>query len=79
MMVVQGTIGTLAPGIFPADRCVWSQTPSADGRGYTIENAVYIPGALAEVGGDPANQEHPITDPVLGYIGKSGRFVGLSE
>ena len=78
MMVIQGTVGTLNPGIFPADRCLWEQRDATSGNGYEIAEAVYIPGANTPVGG-ATGFSHAITDPVLGYIGKSGRFVALTE
>ncbi len=78
MMVLQGTVGTLNPGIFPADKCVWMQVDDASG-GYSIAEAVFIPGGNAPVGGGIAAQLHNITDPMLGFIGKSGRFVAISN
>ena len=74
MMVIRGNIGTAAQGvpagdgqIFPADRCVWVQQANPNG-GYNIASAVY------QAGGNAIE----ITDPVLGYIGKSGRFVEIA-
>ncbi len=61
---------------FPADRCVWKYVNSpaeyANGQ-YRISNAFFFPGDAGAVDihtGDLAA--------TLGYIGKSGRFVGMT-
>ena len=82
MMVIQGTLpadsfGTHAASVvfhLPADRCLWSQTytPNAgDERSgnYEISNAFVI-GTSSSIA---------ITNPVLGFIGKSGRFVAITD
>lgn len=79
MMVIRGTTPATgnAPGflpnreyILPAENCIWTQVDSPDGRGYRIENARYIHyNGAAET----------LASPVLGYVGKSGRFVPISE
>ena len=67
MMVIQnGTVGT----IFPADRCTWIQG-DAPGGGYTLTSATFFNGVAAA--------GTPILDPTLGVIGKSGRFVALTD
>ena len=57
--------------IYPADRCTWQQEPSVTGRGYFILGARFFNGMDA-TGFD-------IHDALLGFIGKSGRFVAISE
>ena len=82
MMVIQGTIGTVSNGIWPADRCSWTFSAITTGGvptgGYELDAASFYPGANAPVGGNTANV-HTITDPVLGQIGKSGRFVAFTN
>ena len=78
MMVIRGALGTAYDGVtatpdvhnFPADRCVWSQSYNANTRQYTITSARFF-GITA---GGAA-----ITNPELGHIGKSGRFVPITE
>lgn len=55
---------------FPADRCQWIIEDSTDGVGYAISNARFHPntGAL-----------ETITNPRFGYIGKTGRFVPVTD
>ena len=87
MMVMRGTVDTtitqagFASGdtrIFPADRCVWSQVDDADG-GYSIENASFV-GLTHTPGANPTSGRYILlTDATLGYIGKSGRFVAISN
>ena len=36
--------------IWPADRCVWQQEPSDDGRGYHITSGHFFPGAAVNQG-----------------------------
>ena len=78
MMVIRsGTNGN----IFPADRCTWAQSVQPDGTSnYSIENAVFYPGASVDgVLGLTSPATHvTIGNPELGYIGKSGRFVGMT-
>jgi hypothetical protein len=74
MMVVKGTVptntfGTHAASVefmLPADNCVWSQV--ASGNGYEIAGASYILNGAAIA----------ISNPALGVIGKSGRFVQIT-
>ena len=56
--------------ILPAENCIWEQEDSPDGRGYRITDARYI---------HTNGQAENLADAVLGYIGKSGRFVPISE
>ena len=58
----------------PADRCTWRQAYDADDNQYSVINVMYYPGnegavAITGVG----------TNTHLGYIGKSGRFVAITE
>ena len=55
--------------IYPADSCTWKQAASASGNGYTINTANFY-GTGSAVS---------IANPVLGIIGKSGRFVKISD
>ena len=55
--------------IYPADNCTWKQAASASGQGYTINTANFYGTGAAVV----------IANPVLGIIGKSGRFVKISD
>ena len=83
MMVIRGTATiraaetgppvvaalTITDGIFPADRCVWEQSQQMDTSNYEISNAHFVAGN---------GTYNPIANPELGYIGKSGRFVGMT-
>ena len=55
--------------IYPADNCTWIEAASSSGNGYTINTANFY-GTGAAVA---------IANPVLGFIGKSGRFVKISD
>jgi len=55
--------------IYAADNCSWIEAASASGYGYTINTAKFYGTGSAVV----------IADPVLGIIGKSGRFVKISD
>jgi len=55
--------------IYPADNCSWKEAASGSGYGYTINTANFY-GTGAAV---------TIANPVLGFIGKSGRFVKVSD
>ena len=59
----------------PADRCTWDIEPSSDGTGYSISRVVFYDGAGANGDGISATNNSF----QFGYIGKSGRFVGMSE
>ena len=77
MMVIQGnpavaigTIGQSELALFPADRCVWRTEQNSTG-GYNVIEAEFVP---------PGGTTYtPISNPTLGYIGKSGRFVEISS
>ena len=56
--------------IYPADRCTWHETASADGYGYQIDSGIFY---TATTGVSLGN------DITLGVIGKSGRFVALTD
>ena len=78
MYVIQGTpstaIGTIGQSetgtTFAADRCVWRTEPDSNG-GYTVVEAEWVP-----VSGTTYVS---ISNPVFGYIGKSGRFVAITN
>ena len=56
--------------IYPADRCTWIQADSATGNGYTLMSANYL----------SFDTHVPLGNDVdLGIIGKSGRFVALTN
>lgn len=55
--------------IFPADRCTWRQQDSTNG-GYEITFARFLSNEASAL---------TLTAPTLGYIGKSGRFVAISN
>ena len=79
MMVIQGQLtaahGSIAANttyLFPADRCTWAQETNRENGlpvGYNLRTADFIPG-------DGVALE--IADPLLGFIGKSGRFVEIA-
>ena len=80
MMVIRGTAASNTAGVptdantmFPADRCSWIQGDAPDGNGYVVSSVFFYPGA----GG--TNSDVSITGAVLGYIGKSGRFVAITN
>ena len=84
MMVIQGTVsGTWTntgfddgdTRIFPADRCVWSQVDDATG-GYSIDNATFVGLTHSNT---TTGRYVILTDAQLGFIGKSGRFVAISN
>ena len=55
--------------IYPADRCTWQQRYLNDQ--YDIETAIFYPGHAAPIAlGDNVT---------LGFIGKSGRFVPITD
>ena len=64
MMVIKSVDGF----IYPADRCVWQQTTSGDS--WAIELAKYEPATGAPV---------DIKGAQLGYIGKSGKFIPITD
>jgi len=66
MLVVKDGTSTV---IYPADRCSWKQADDTSGYGYKINTAVFY----------NATGTTSIANPVLGYIGKSGRFVAISN
>jgi len=65
MLVLKDSAGV----IYPADSCTWKEAASASGNGYTINTANFY-GTGSAVS---------ITGPILGFIGKSGRFVKISD
>lgn len=82
MMVIKGRItgATLDEDYyFPIDKCVWNEDSTFTGDGYRITSTRYVDGGNAvPVAGVTAAQFHSINNPVIGFIGKSGRFVGNS-
>ena len=58
--------------IYPADRCIWKFADVASG-GYEIVSAAFYPGY-----GDDSDIV-PLSAPRLGVIGKSGRFVPITD
>ena len=72
MMVIEHTNATGARTIFPADRCTWQQVD--DTNGYSIDVVRFYPGDAAATDLSPDG-----TSNMLGFIGKSGRFVAVSN
>ena len=76
MMMIEHTNATAATPVvtlFPADRCTWRQETTSGG-GYSIDVVLFYPGntnATDLTGTNLSNR--------LGYIGKSGRFVAISN
>ena len=74
MLVIQGTANSVV-GIYPADRCTWTetrtQTATATGsvENVVINNVEFYPGNAGAIG---------LTDATLGVIGKSGKFSPLT-
>ncbi len=69
-MVLQDNNGR----IYPADRCTWVEDAYANGN-YSISSAVFYTGATAA---DNTAVTIAVASPLLGVIGKSGRFVGMT-
>ena len=77
MMVIRGdsTVGegaaaiTQVGRIHPADRCIWTQSQETGTSNYVIANAFFVAGNATY---------NAIANPELGYIGKTGRFVGMT-
>lgn len=66
-----GVTGSPQNTLHPADRCTFMSANAADDRGYDISAGMFYPGNAAAVDlGD---------DITLGYMGKSGRFVPISN
>ena len=87
MMVIRGTItssdeaGAIGLNanethIFPADRCIWSQTAAPNRNGYLIGTVRFFPGA--PLTGAASNNHVVVDNAQLGYIGKTGRFVEIA-
>ena len=83
MMVIRGSLATAFQGIpatqvhnFPADRCVWSQSYVGTENAYRITGARFF-----GHGGGATNPPAAavIQNAELGYIGKSGRFVPITD
>ena len=66
MLVIKNTTSGV---IYPADRCSWVEAP-ASGGGYSINTVLFYDGVSAGA---------TVATPVLGFIGKSGRFVKISS
>ena len=66
--------------MYPADRCTWTQEPSRDRRGYAIRDAAFYPGNAAQIAlGSISAANEEVLNVELGFIGKSGRFVGITD
>jgi len=75
MLVIKGTISTTANGFtagtqynLPAEDCTWVTTASTTG-GYELTSARFIKGSI----------DFLVAGPVLGVIGKTGRFVAITN
>ena len=74
MMMIRGRTGSqTADNYYPADRCTWQYDDTFTGNGYRIDTVRFFPGGGTDNVGVPFVTT--VTQPVLGYIGKSGRFV----
>ena len=60
--------------LVPADRCVWTTTYNSTAGAYQLSNVRFYDGNAAN--GNALENNH---DYQLGYVGKSGRFVGISD
>lgn len=72
---------SIGPGTFasfPADRCVWFTRPQDGNRGYEIHYADFLPGNASRYTLTDATDQAGI-EISLGYVGKSGRFVGITD
>ena len=58
----------------PADRCTWRQNYVANDNQYAIFDVMFYPGNAAAVAVAGVG-----TNTHLGYIGKSGRFVPITD
>ena len=83
MMVIQGVISGISPAtkIIPAENCTWEEVSVAGG--YRIDNVEFYDGSrtnqVAAAGGQVIPVPRQIVNPILGYVGKSGRFVAMSN
>ena len=80
-MMIRVNGGANIGRLYPADRCTWTHTYNSATEQYDVNGAVFYTGATNVVSGQP---NAPLTidlgsNVTLGYIGKSGRFVGISE
>ena len=62
-----------ATTFYPADRCTWEQEQLTNG--YQVSNVMFYPGNAAAV--DLTGESGDMI--TLGYIGKTGRFVPITE
>ena len=75
MYVLRGTLAADFEGIpagthqFPADRCTWTQVDDSTG-GYSVSNVRFLGNGTSAA---------TLTTPRLGYVGKSARFVPISN
>lgn len=84
MMVINGTVaawvgaGPTNGNTFniPADRCVWTQED--DERGYSVSDVHFV-GLTHSSSGSTTGSYVAVTNAKLGFIGKSGRFVAVSN
>ena len=80
MMVIRGSLATAYAGIvedvvhnFPADRCVWESTYNQTTREYQLTSARFF-------AGDNTSASFNVDEDLeFGYIGKSGRFVAITQ
>ena len=61
---------------YPADRCVWQTSQIPNRNGYEVHDVVFYTGATNATNAPVTIQ---LDDAELGYIGKSGRFVKITE
>lgn len=63
--------------ILPADRCTWRQDSDGDG-GYSIRAVSVIVSGNSPATADVRIDSEEGDTVTLGYLGKSGRFVGIT-
>lgn len=74
------SLGTVHELLFPADRCVWEVDYDAANNQYEIVAAYFYGNATgAGTAGAPATLHGADRIVRLGYLGKSGRFVPITE
>jgi hypothetical protein len=69
MYFIKGVIGSEDEMLYPADHCEFMTVESSDNKHYTVSVAKYhTHGSSSET----------ITNPILGYLSKTGRFVPIT-
>lgn len=69
MYLIKGVISGGNELLYPVDHCEFMTAESADNKSYTVTEANYH---------THGNSSQVITNPILGYISKTGRFVPIT-